>query len=74
MQGWEAWARAARPKPSGCTHPQTMIVTTDGLERVICRACGHVSFRYDYQVSGDVERSQFSRLADRLDHGAHVKH
>jgi hypothetical protein len=48
-------------------------VISDGLERVICETCGQVTLRYESMISGDIQRSQFSRLADRLQAGAHVK-
>ncbi|MFZ0013143.1 MAG: hypothetical protein WAL25_03415 [Acidimicrobiia bacterium] len=62
------------PRWGECEHAQTVTVISDGLERVICETCGQVTLRYESMISGDIQRSQFSRLADRLHAGAHVKH
>jgi hypothetical protein len=54
------------PRHRDCTHAETVNVISDGLERVICEQCGHVSIRYESMISGDVRRSQFPRRADQL--------
>lgn len=52
------------PRHHDCVHDETVSVIADGLERVICEQCGHVTVRYESMISGDVERSQFPRRAD----------
>lgn len=49
-----------------CLHTFNMTVVSAGLERVICEACGHLSFRYLATLSGKVDRSRFEREVDRL--------
>ncbi len=58
-----------------CSHQSTVTVITGGLERVICEDCGHVTIRYESMISGDLDRSKFSRDADSADVkvGAHSK-
>jgi hypothetical protein len=40
-----------------CTHRQTVIVRSSGMERIVCESCGHVSFSFDgagpYPVDAD---------------------
>lgn len=52
------------PRHRDCTHEVTVTVISNGLERVICEQCGHISIRYESMISGDVTRSQFPRRAD----------
>lgn len=54
------------PRQRDCNHTRTLNVIAGGLERVICEECGHVTIRYESMISGDISRSQFSRLADEL--------
>ena len=61
-----------RLSSDACAHPATIQVVSNGLERVICEDCGHVSIRYESMISGDVHRSMFSRKAD-TPRGQHVK-
>jgi hypothetical protein len=49
-----------------CLHTETISTTTAGLERIVCEACGHLSFRYPEVMSGPVDRDQFIRPADVL--------
>ena len=49
----------------GCKHRQMITVRTYGLERRICEDCGYLSFEFDEDLSGDAERGQFAREADR---------
>lgn len=30
-----------------CTHPETIVVRTGGLKRVVCEGCGLLSFSFD---------------------------
>lgn len=30
-----------------CRHLETMVVRSAGVERLVCEACGHVSFSFD---------------------------
>lgn len=57
-----------------CAHARSVRLVTDGLERTVCEACGQVNIRYESMISGEVDRGRFSRIADRLNHGAHVRH
>lgn len=54
------------PRQQDCSHDQTVNVISNGLERVICENCGHVTIRYESMITGDVKRSQFPRRADEL--------
>ena len=58
-----------------CSHQSTVTVITGALERVICEDCGHVTIRYESMISGDLDRSKFSRDADsaHVNVGAHSK-
>ena len=58
-----------------CSHQSTVTVITGGLERVICEDCGDVTIRYESMISGDLDRSMFSRDADsaHVNVGAHSK-
>lgn len=51
-------------KIAACSHLSTVTVVSAGLERVICEDCGDVNIRYESMISGDVDRSKFSRDAD----------
>lgn len=64
MQGTGATVPRTHPKHRDCTHYDTVNVICNGLERVICEQCGHVTIRYESMISGDVTRSQFPRRAD----------
>lgn len=61
---WGASVPRTHPRHHDCVHDETVSVIADGLERVICEQCGHVTVRYESMISGDVERSQFPRRAD----------
>lgn len=65
---WELGGTVPRthPRHRDCIHDETVNVISDGLERVICERCGHVTIRYESMISGDVTRSQFPRRADEL--------
>jgi hypothetical protein len=48
-----------------CRHTETMSTTTAGLERIVCEACGHLSFRFpEVMRRGPVDRERFIRPAD----------
>jgi hypothetical protein len=47
-----------------CLHTETISTTTAGLERIVCEACGHLSFRFPEFLSGPVDREMFVRPAD----------
>ncbi len=57
------------PRHRDCTHEVTVTVISNGLERVICEQCGHISIRYESMISGDLTRSQFPRRADERARG-----
>jgi hypothetical protein len=37
------------------------------LERIVCEACGHLSFKFPEVLSGPVHRRWFARPADRVE-------
>ncbi len=47
-----------------CLHAETISTTTAGLERIVCEACGHLSFRFPEASIGPVDRERFIRPAD----------
>lgn len=49
-----------------CTHPDALVVSTSGLDRILCETCGHVSFKYERAMSPHVSRAQFARPVDRI--------
>lgn len=55
-------ARLGRPD---CEHLDTVTVRNAGIERTVCTACGHVSFRTLEGLSGRAKRSQFERESER---------
>lgn len=59
------------PNERVCSHGSTLSVISEGLERVVCETCGLVTTRFESFIDGDVQRSKFSRDADRL---AQAKH
>lgn len=61
----------SRRRREECSHQSTVQVISNGLERVVCEDCGHVTVRYESMISGHVERSMFSRRADTVHSGHH---
>ncbi len=57
----------------GCSHRSTVSVVTGGLQRVICEDCGDLTVKYESMISGDLDRSKFSRRTDstQMKTGAH---
>ncbi len=53
-------------KIAACSHQNTVTVVSAGLERIICEDCGDVTVRYESMISGDLDRSKFSRDADAV--------
>ena len=51
-------------KIADCSHQSTVTVVTGGMGRVICEACGDVTIKSESMISGDLDRSKFSRDAD----------
>ena len=49
-----------------CLHDEIVTVVCTGLQRVICEGCGHLSFRYLAELTGNIDRSRFGREVDRL--------
>ncbi len=47
-----------------CRHPSTIAVTTSGLERRVCEACGNVTVKYEFSISGDARRENFARVSE----------
>jgi hypothetical protein len=54
-------------KIAAYSHQNTVNGVTGGSERVLCEDCGDVTIRYESMISGDVDRSKFSRDADPVD-------
>lgn len=54
--------RFARP---ACEHLDTVTVRNNGIQRTVCEACGHVSFKGLESLSGKASRSQFERASER---------
>ncbi len=52
------------PKVRPCRHTSTISVTTSGLERRVCEACGTVTVRYEFSISGDAKRENFARPSE----------
>ncbi|MFO7549250.1 MAG: hypothetical protein R6X29_10345 [Acidimicrobiia bacterium] len=48
-----------------CPHTESSIDHAAGIERAVCRSCGHVTFRFAADASRAAERTKFSRPADR---------
>lgn len=59
--------------PEECSHLSTVTVISGAIERVVCEECGHVTIRYESMISGDVQRSNFSRRADRIHDQAGIR-
>ncbi len=59
--------RHGKPITRRCPHENTENVTTLGLERTICEACGNVSVLFSDGLEGEADREQFARRADRRD-------
>ena len=38
--------RAARKRPKTCSHHEMVASVVAGIERMVCKECGHISFRY----------------------------
>jgi len=38
--------RVARKRPKACRHDEMVTSVVAGIERMVCKDCGHVSFRY----------------------------
>ena len=53
---------------SRCRHPETIVVRSSGMERIVCESCGHVSFSFDgegpYPVDPDRAISDLVEVAE----------
>ena len=38
--------RSARKRPKTCRHDEMVASVVAGIERIVCKSCGHVSIRY----------------------------
>lgn len=47
-----------------CEHLETIITTSNEIERALCPNCGHFGFRFLEEREGELERAQFARTAD----------
>ena len=54
-------------KIAACSHQNTVTVVSAGLERIICEDCSNTTIRYESMISGDLDRSKFSRDADSVE-------
>lgn len=59
--------RKRKPTRGQCEHPNTVTVRNSGIERTVCEACGHMSFRGLDGLSGKARRSQFERDVERVE-------
>ncbi len=50
-----------------CPHSETLTTITAGVERIVCEACGHLSFSFPEALSGPVHRRWFARPADHVE-------
>ena len=53
-----------RLSQGSCTHPKTMVITTGGIERVVCESCANVSFMFLDNMKDDIDRHAFARNVD----------
>jgi len=60
-------AKRVRQTAKVCPHIETLTTATAGLERIVCEACGHLSFNFPEDLSGPVHRRWFARPADRVE-------
>ena len=61
-------AGLAARKQRTCDHASRVTINSAGLEREICEACGHVSFKFEEIDRDKVERDQFARPTDDHKH------
>lgn len=47
-----------------CRHLETMVVRSAGMERLVCEACGHVSFTFDFGPDRAAERDPVTPIHD----------
>jgi len=59
------FVRKGRLASAECEHQDIVTIRNSGIERTVCEACGHVSFRGLEGLSGIVDRRQFERIAER---------
>ena len=55
------FARRDRRARGQCEHLENVTARNGGIERTVCEACGHMSFRGLEGLSGRPDRSQFER-------------
>jgi hypothetical protein len=53
-----------RPDQAKCSHAETAAVRSTGIERIVCEACGHVSFSFQTESDAEIEREMFARPID----------
>lgn len=53
-----------KPDPAKCSHTETLAVMSAGIERIVCEACGHVSFSIQIESTAAIEREMFARSID----------
>ena len=56
--------RQTRANRDRCAHQAMLTVTSAGLDRLVCEACGQVNVHYRSGLTGLIERKMFSRPAD----------
>lgn len=54
-----------KPVQARCMHPQTMSITSAGIDRIVCEACGHVSFTDTTELTSEIGREMFARPVER---------
>jgi len=55
---------------TNCRHPQTIVVRSAGMERIVCESCGHISFSFDgagpYPLDADRVEPDLIQTAEAL--------
>lgn len=56
-----------RTDQAKCLHAQTVTVSSAGMDRVVCEACGNVSFSYGTELTSHIDRGMFARDIERTE-------
>ncbi len=65
MGGFEVVARRrVQPNHNKCRHRDVITIRAAGTVRVVCEKCGHISFRFESDLSEEIERDRFARAID----------
>ena len=50
---------------ANCKHSETIAITSAGIERIVCDACGNVSFMFLDGIMDEIDRDLFARTVDQ---------